>query len=110
MNKKSLIGLIVFLGAPFLLKFLNIENILLREVGMWLLLLFSIILWIYFVEKQTIASIGWKKVTAKTVFIGIGLGLVAFILFGISNVIIQAIGLELNREVGELFANQTFLV
>jgi membrane protease YdiL (CAAX protease family) len=110
MNKKSLIGLIVFLGAPFLLKFLHIENILLREVGMWLLLLFSIILWIYFVEKRTIASIGWKKVTAKTVFSGIGLGLVAFILFGISNVVIQAIGLELNQEVGELFASQPFLV
>lgn len=110
MNKKSLIGLIVFLGAPFLLKFLHIENILLREVGMWLLLLFSIILWIYFVEKRTIASIGWKKVTAKTVFGGIGLGLVAFILFGISNVVIQAIGLELNQEVGELFASQPFLV
>ena len=110
MNKKSLIGLIVFLGAPFLLRFLHIENILLREVGMWLLLLFSIILWIYFVEKRTIASIGWKKVTAKTVFGGIGLGLVAFILFGISNVVIQAIGLELNQEMGELFASQPFLV
>lgn len=110
MNKKSLIGLIVFLGAPFLLKFLHIENILLREVGMWLLLLFFIILWIYFVEKRTIASIGWKKVTAKSVFGGIGLGLVAFILFGISNVVIQAIGLELNQEVGELFASQPFLV
>ena len=110
MNKKSLIGLIVFFGAPFLLKFLHIENILLREVGMWLLLLFFIILWIYFVEKRTIASIGWKKVTAKSVFGGIGLGLVAFILFGISNVVIQAIGLELNQEVGELFASQPFLV
>lgn len=110
MNKKSLIGLIVFLGAPFLLRFLHIENILLREVGMWLLLLFSIILWIYFVEKRTVASIGWKKVTAKSVFGGIGLGLVAFILFGISNVVIQALGLELNREVGELFASQPFLV
>jgi len=110
MNKKSLIGLIVFLGAPFLLKFLHIENILLREVGMWLLLLFFIILWIYFVEKRTIASIGWKKVTVKTIFGGIGLGLVAFILFGISNVVIQTIGLELNQEVGELFASQTFIV
>ncbi|MDB4270466.1 CPBP family intramembrane metalloprotease [bacterium] len=109
-NKKSLIGLIVFLGAPFLLKFLHIENILLREVGMWLLLLFFIILWIYFVEKRTIASIGWKKVTVKTIFGGIGLGLVAFILFGISNVVIQTIGLELNQEVGELFASQTFIV
>ena len=109
-NKKSLIGLIVFLGAPFLLKFLHIENILLREVGMWLLLLFFIILWVYFVEKRTIASIGWKKVTVKTIFGGIGLGLVAFILFGISNVVIQTIGLELNQEVGELFASQTFIV
>ena len=110
MNIKSLIGLIVFLGAPFLLKFLQIENILLREVGMWLLLLFFIILWIYFVEKRTIDSIGWKKITAKTVLGGIGLGLVAFILFGISNVVIQAIGLELNQEMGELFASQPFLV
>lgn len=110
MHKKSLIGLIVFLGAPFLFKFLHIENILLREVGLWLLLLFSIILWIYFVEKRTIASIGWKKVTSKTVFVGIGLGLVAFILFGISNVVIQAMGLQLNQEVGELFASQPIFV
>jgi len=109
-NKKTLIGLIVFLGTPFIFKFLHIENILLREVGVWLLLLFSIISWIYFVEKRTIASIGWKKITAKTVFAGIGLGLVAFILFGISNVAIQALGLELNQEAGELFAGQPFLV
>jgi membrane protease YdiL (CAAX protease family) len=68
------------------------------------------ILWIYFVEQRTFASIGWKKITIKTVFAGIGLGLVAFILFGISNVVIQAIGLELNQEVGELFASQPFLV
>ena len=110
MNKKSLIGLIVFLGAPFLLKFVHIESILLREVGMWLLLLISIILWIYFVEKRTLASIGWKKVTTKMIFGGIGIGLVAFILFGISNVIIQALGLELNQALGELFASQPFFV
>lgn len=109
-NKKTLIGLIVFLGTPFIFKFFHIENILLREVGIWFLLLFSLISWIYFVEKRTIASIGWKKITAKTVFVGIGLGLVAFILFGISNVVIQALGLELSQETGELFASQPFLV
>jgi membrane protease YdiL (CAAX protease family) len=110
MNIKLLIGLILFLGTPFLFKYLHIDNILLREVGLWLLLLFSMILWIYFVEKRTIASIGWKKVTTKTVFVGIGFGLVAFVLFGISNVIIQAMGLQLSQEVAELFASQPIFV
>lgn len=109
-QKKSIIGLVVFLGTPFLLKYLHIEDILLREVGVWLLLLLSIILWIYFVEKRDFTSIGWKKITTKTIFAGIGIGLVAFILFGISNVIIQVVGLELNQEAGELFASQPFLV
>ena len=78
---------------------------MLGEIGMWLLLLF-IILWIYFVEKRTIASIGWKKLTVKTIFGALGIGLILFILFGILNVVIQAIGLELNQEMAELFANQ----
>jgi membrane protease YdiL (CAAX protease family) len=80
---------------------------MLGEVGMWLLLLF-IISWIYFVEKRTIASIGWKKLTVKTIFGGLGLGLALFILFGILTTVIQAIGLELNQEMAELFASQPF--
>ncbi len=106
MNKKTLIGLLVFLAFPFLLKLLPL-NLLLGEVGMWLLLLF-IISWIYFVEKRTIASIGWKKLTAKTILGGLGLGLVLFILFGISMTVIQATGLELNQEMAQLFASQPF--
>ena len=74
------------------------------------MLLLSILLWIYLVEKRNLNSIGWKMIKLKTVLSGIGLGLVAFILFGISNAIIQAIGLELNKEMGELFASQSFLV
>ena len=104
MNKKALIGLPVFLGFPFLLKLLPLD-LMLGEVGMWLLLL-CIILWIYFVEKQTIVSIGWKKITRKTIFAGLGLGLILFILFGIITTVIQLIGLELNQEMAELFASQ----
>jgi membrane protease YdiL (CAAX protease family) len=108
MNKKALtlIGLLVFLGFPFLLQLLP-SNLMLGEVGFWLLLLF-IISWIYFVEKRTIASIGWKKITLKTVFTGIGLGLVLFILFGVIMTAIQAMGLPLNQEVAQLIASQPF--
>lgn len=105
MDKKALIGLIVFLGFPFLLKILPL-NLVLGEVGMWLLLLL-IMLWIYFVEKRTIASIGWKKLTVKTILAGIGIALVLFIIFGISNVLIQKLGLELNKDVAELIASQS---
>lgn len=105
MDKKALIGLIVFLGFPFLLKILPL-NLVLGEVGMWLLLLL-IMLWIYFVEKKTIASIGWKKLTVKTILAGIGIALVLFIIFGISNVLIQKLGLELNKDVAELIASQS---
>lgn len=108
MNKKALIGLIVFLGFPFLLQLMPLTYML-AELGFWLLLL-VMILWIYFVEKRTIASIGWKKLTAKTIFGGIGLGLVLFILFGISNVVIQALGLELNQEVAQMIAGKSIPV
>ncbi len=106
MDKKAIIGLFVFLGFPFLLQLIP-HGLMLGEVGFWLLLLF-IILWIYFVEKRTITSIGWKKLTVKTVFMGIGLGLVSFILFGISSAAVQAIGLELNQEMAELIASQSW--
>ena len=110
MNKKSIVGLLLFLGFPFLLKLLPLD-LALQEVAMWLLLLL-IILWVYFVEKRTIASIGWKKLTIKTILGGIGIGLILFVLFGISNVVIQYLGLELNQEMAELFADQplVFLV
>lgn len=104
-NIKTLIGLIVFLGFPFLLQFLRLD-LMLFELGMWLLLLL-IILWIYFVEKRAITSIGWKKLTVKTILSGIGLGLVVFILFGILTTVIQAIGLELSQETAELIAGQS---
>jgi len=106
MNKKTLIGLLVFLGFPFLLQQLPL-NLILGEVGFWLLLLF-IILWIYLVEKRTIASIGWKKLTVKTILGGIGLGLVIFILFGVLTTVVQALGLELNQETAQLIASQPF--
>ena len=108
MNKKALIGLFVFLGFPFLLQLMPLTYML-AELGFWLLLL-VMILWIYFVEKRTIASIGWKKCTIKTVFGGLGLGLVLFILFGISNVVIQAIGLELNQEIAEMISGKSIPV
>jgi membrane protease YdiL (CAAX protease family) len=104
MNKKALIGLIVFLGYPFLLQLLHLDLIM-GEVGFWLLLVF-IILWIYLVEKRTLASIGWQKVTVKTILGGLGLGLFLFILFGILTTAIQAIGLELNQEMAEMMASQ----
>ena len=108
MNKKALIGLLVFLGFPFLLQLMPLTYML-GELGFWLLLL-VMILWIYFVEKRTIASIGWKKLTAKTVFGGLGLGLVLFILFGFSNVVIQAIGLELNQEIAKMISSKSIPV
>ena len=108
MNKKALIGLLVFLSFPFLLQLMPLTYML-GELGFWLLLL-VMILWIYFVEKRTIASIGWKKLTAKTIFGGLGLGLVLFILFGISNVVIQALGLELNQEIAEMISGKSIPV
>jgi membrane protease YdiL (CAAX protease family) len=106
MNKKSLIGLILFLGYPFLLQLLDL-SIILGEVAFWLLFLF-IVSWIYVVEKKTMASIGWEKLTAKTVYMGIGLGLVFFFLFGIIMTAIQALGLPLNQDVAQLMASQPF--
>ena len=108
MDKKTIIGLLVFLGLPFLLQQLHL-GLLLFEVGMWLLLLL-IILWIYFVEKKTITSIGWKKLTIKTILSGIGIGMIFFILLGLSNFAIQALGLELNQSKGNLFTNQSIYV
>ena len=108
MNKKALIGLIVFLGFPFLLQLMPLTYML-AELGFWLLLL-VMILWIYFVEKRTITSIGWKKLTVKTILGGIGLGFVLFIVFGISNVVIQALGLELNQEVAQMIAGKSIPV
>ena len=108
MNKKALIGLIAFLGFPFLLQLMPLTYML-AELGFWLLLL-VMILWIYFVEKRTITSIGWKKLTVKTTFVAIGLGFVLFIVFGISNVVIQAVGLELNQEVAQMIAGKSIPV
>lgn len=108
MDKKTIIGLLVFLGLPFLFQELDL-GLFLFEVSMWLLLL-CIILWIYFVEKKTIFSIGWKKLTLKTILSGIGLGMVLFIILGLSNVAIQALGLELNQSKGNLFTSQPFYV
>ncbi|WP_445386435.1 CPBP family intramembrane glutamic endopeptidase [Robiginitalea sp. IMCC44478] len=102
---KTSVGLLGFLAFPFLLQFLSLD-LKLFEGAMWLLLVL-IVLWIYFVEKRTITSIGWKKLNAKTLFSGIGLGLVVFILFGVLTVAIQTIGLELNRETAELIASQS---
>lgn len=105
MDKKALIGLIVFLSIPFLLKLMPLTYTL-GEIAFWLLFL-AMILWIYFVEKRSITSIGWKKLTVKTILSGIGLGLVVFILFGILTTVIQAIGLELSKETAELIAGQS---
>jgi len=108
MNKKALIGLLVFLSIPFLLKLMPLTYML-GELAFWLLLL-VMILWIYFVEKRTIASIGWKKLTIKSIFVAIGLGLVLFIVFGIATTVIQAIGLELNQEVAEMISGKSIPV
>jgi len=108
MNKKALIGLLVFLSIPFLLQVMPLTYML-EELIFWLLLL-VMILWIYFVEKRTIASIGWKKMTIKLTFVAIGLGLVLFVIFGISNVAIQAIGLELNQEIAEMISSKSIPV
>ena len=107
-NKKTIIGLLVFLGFPYLLKFLKLD-LMQFEAGMWVLLSL-IILWILFVEKRTLESIGWKKITAKMTFVSIGLGLVIFVLFGTITMAIQAIGLHLNKDVAELIAGQSIPV
>ena len=104
MNKKALIGLIVFLSYPFLLKLLPLDLVL-GEICMWLLLVL-VIAWIYLVEKKTIASIGWKRLTIKTVLVAIGLGIGLFVLFGIITTTIQAVGLELNQDMAALIAGQ----
>lgn len=104
-NKKTLIGLVAFLGFPFVLKFFSIDMVL-HEGAFWLLFLL-IIAWIYLVEKRSLDSIGWKKLTVKTTGTGLGLGLLLFIVFGMINVAIQAVGIELNRETAELMASQS---
>ena len=108
MDKKALIGLLVFLSIPFLLQLMPLTYML-AELGFWLLLL-VMILWIYLVEKRTITSIGWKKLTVKTILGGIGLGLVLFILFGIANVVIQKLGLQLNQEIAEMISAKSIPV
>ena len=107
-NALTLIGLLVFLGFPFLLQLLPLSYML-AELGFWLLLL-VMILWIYFVEKRTIASIGWKKLTIKMTFVAIGLGFVLFIVFGIATMVIQAIGLELNQEIAKMISGKSIPV
>jgi membrane protease YdiL (CAAX protease family) len=107
-NALTLIGLLVFLGFPFLLQLLPLTYML-GELGFWLLLL-VMILWIYFVEKRTITSIGWKKLTIKTVFVAIGLGFVLFIVFGFANVVIQKLGLELNQEIAKMISSKSIPV
>jgi membrane protease YdiL (CAAX protease family) len=107
-NALTLIGLLVFLGFPFLLQLLPLTYML-AELGFWLLLL-VMILWIYFVEKRTITSIGWKKLTIKTVFVAIGLGFVLFIVFGFANVVIQKLGLELNQEIAKMISSKSIPV
>ena len=108
MDKKALIGLLVFLSFPFLLQLLPLTYMM-AELGFWLLLL-VMILWIYFVEKRTITSIGWKKLSVKMAFVAIGLGLVLFIIFGIANVAIQALGLELNQEIAQMISSKSIPV
>ena len=108
MNKKALIGLLVFLSIPFLMKLMPL-NYMLSELVFWLLFL-AMILWIYFVEKRTIASIGWKKLTIKLSLLAIGLGLVLFIVFGITTMVIQKIGLQLNQEIAEMISSKSIPV
>ena len=106
MKTKTLIGTIVFLGYPFLLKLIPFDLVTM-ELSMWLLLL-MILFWIYFVEKKTIASIGWKKPSYKTVLAGIGIGVLLFIVFGLSKAAIQAMGFVLNQDVAKTYADQPF--
>ena len=108
MNKKALIGLIVFLSTPFLLQLLPLTYMW-AEIGFWLLLL-VMILWIYLVEKRTITSIGWKKLTMKSTFLAIGLGFILFIVFGIATTAIRALGLELNQEIAEMISSKSIPV
>lgn len=106
MKAKSILGIIIFLGYPLLLKLIPFDLVTM-EVTMWILLLF-ILFWIYFVEKETITSIGWKKPTLKTILAGMGLGVLLFVAFGLSNVAIHAMGFELNQDVAKIYADQPF--
>jgi membrane protease YdiL (CAAX protease family) len=108
MDKKAIIGLLVFLSVPFLIQLMPLSYML-SELAFWILFL-VMILWIYFVEKRTIISIGWKKLTIKMVLGAIGLGLVLFVVFGMANVIIQALGLELNQEIAEMISGKSIPV
>ncbi len=104
MNIKTLLGVIVFLGFPFLLQLLA-PALILGELAFWILLLL-IVSWIYFVEKRTLGSIGLKKLAPKTIFLGIGLGLVLFVVFGLITTLIQTLGLPLNQDAAQLIASQ----
>jgi hypothetical protein len=98
---KAMIGALVFLGLPFLMGKLDL-GLIVAQVGMWWLLFALVVSWVHFVEKRTMASVGWKGCSTKTVLGGVGLGLL--------NVAIQAIGLELSQETAELFASQPWPV
>ena len=104
MNIKSIIGVILFLVYPFLLRLMPF-GLEMGEVGMWLLLIL-ILLWVYLVEKRTVSSIGLKKVSWKTILGGLGLGAILFIVFGVTTTAIVAVGLELNQDTAALFVTQ----
>lgn len=106
MNRKSLIGLLLFFGYPFLLKLLKLD-LWHGEIAWWFLLVLMLA-WIFRVEKRDLSSVGWQRMNLKSILTGIGLGLVLFIVFGIVTTVIQALGLELNQEVGQLIASQPF--
>lgn len=104
-NIKTISGLLIFLGYPFLLRIFPID-LFLHEVAMWLLLPL-ILLWVFRLEKRKLGSIGWKKVSVYMVMAGTGLGVVLFIIFGISTTVIQSLGLELNQEMAKLISSQS---
>lgn len=108
MKAKKIIGLVVFLGFPFILQFLAL-NLIQGEIGFWVLLVL-IISWIYLFEKKTLASIGWQKLTLITVITGLGLGVILFIVFGVIMTAVQAIGLPLNQDIAQLISNQPMLL
>ena len=108
-NPKAIIGVVIFLALPFFFGKLDLGFVF-SNIVIWWLLFAMLVSWIYFVEKRTIASIGWKGLSLKVALAGVGLGILLFILFGVLNVAIQAIGLELSQETAQLFANQPWPV
>ena len=104
-NPRAMIGVVGFLTLPFFFGQLGL-NFIFSNIVIWWLLFAMLIAWVYLVEKRTIASIGWKGLSVKTAMGGVGLGILLFLLFGVLNIAIQAIGLELSQETAQLFANQ----